>query len=105
MIEVVPQVSDTLKVHNLVLMSPDIDADVATQKIEIFASDPSITSAWKKQRIPRYLLGRMTTYSSPEDRALRLSKFLFRSQERVGELTPEKLSPAAQTYFDKVGTA
>jgi hypothetical protein len=32
------------------------------------------------------------------------AKFLFRSQERVGELTPEKLSPAAQTYFDKVGT-
>ena len=96
--------AEVFKVRNLVLMSPDIDADVATQKIEIFASDPSITSAWKKQRMPRYLLGRMTTYSSPEDRALWLSKLLFRSQERLGELTPDNLSPAAQTYFDKVGT-
>ena len=96
--------AEAFKVRNLVLMSPDIDTDVATQKIEIFASDPNISSAWSKQRMPRYLLGRMTTYASPADRALWLSKLLFRSQERVGELTPDKLSPAAQTYFDKVGT-
>lgn len=95
--------AEAFKIRNLVLMSPDIDIDVATQQIEIFASDPNITTRWKKPGLPRYLLGRMTTYSSPDDRALLLSKILFRSQERVGELTPDKLPPATQTYFSKLG--
>ena len=80
--------ADSLKFENLVLLSPDIDADVAPQQIEIFLSDPNLHSAWSRATLPRFLRGRLTAYASPEDRALKLSKFLFGSSRRVGQLTP-----------------
>lgn len=89
--------------ENLVLLSPDIDADVASQQIEIFLSDPNLHSAWSRATLPRFLRGRLIAYASPEDRALKLSKFLFGSRRRVGQLTPGQLSPASQTLFSTLG--
>ncbi|MBK1723203.1 hypothetical protein CKO23_13245 [Thiocystis violacea] len=93
----------SLKIENVVLMSPDIDVDVATQKVEAFGSDPDLIAAWDTEFVPNLLRGRLTIYASPEDRALRLSQFLFRSRNRVGQLRPEDITPAAQAYFSKWG--
>jgi len=45
----------------------------------------------------------LTIYASPDDRALLVSKILFRSRYRVGQLQPEDISPRAQQYFHSVG--
>jgi len=95
--------SDVLKLQNLVLMSPDIDAQVASAQLEIFASDPDLISRWRSADLPNFLRGRFTIYASPEDRALRLSKLLFRSRERLGELTPEDISEPTRDFFATLG--
>jgi esterase/lipase superfamily enzyme len=94
---------EALKFENWVLMSPDIDQDVASQQLEIFASDPDLTTRWRSKRLPRFLRGRFTVYASPEDKALRLSEILFRSQHRVGQLSPDDIPAYVQDYFSKVG--
>jgi esterase/lipase superfamily enzyme len=66
-------------------------------------SDPDLVTVWPEGRLPRLLKGRMTIYASPEDRALLVSKILFRSRNRVGQLRPEDLSPKAQAYFETLG--
>jgi esterase/lipase superfamily enzyme len=91
--------ADAFKLENIILLSPDIDADVASQQLVLFASDPGITSRWASGDLPRFLRGRFTVYSSPEDKALKLSQFLFRGDTRVGQLAPEDISPEAQNYF------
>jgi esterase/lipase superfamily enzyme len=92
-----------MKLKNLVLMSPDIDAQVARAQLEIFASDPDLTTRWHSRDLPRFLSGRFTIYASPKDRALLLSKLLFRSMERVGELTPDEISAKTKDYFATLG--
>ncbi len=95
--------AELMKLKNLVLMSPDVDAQVARAQLEIFASDPDLTTRWHADDLPRFLSGRFTIYASPEDRALKLSKLLFRSTDRVGELTPEEISDATRDYFATYG--
>ncbi len=94
---------DVIKIDNVVLMSPDIDAEVARQKIEFFGSDPDLITHWSSERLPHLISGRMTIYASPKDRALLASTILFRSQTRVGRLSPEDVTPAARDYFSKWG--
>ena len=96
--------AEALKLENLVLLSPDIDADVASQQIEVFVSDPNLHSAWSRAAMPHFVRNRLTIYASPEDRALKLSTFLFRSSHRVGQLQPEDLSPNTQEVFGTFGT-
>ncbi|MGE5152433.1 MAG: alpha/beta hydrolase [Bdellovibrio bacteriovorus] len=91
------------KIDNLVLLSPDIDVDVAAQLVTGFLSDPDLVTVWPEGRLPRILKGRLTIYASPEDRALRVSQILFRSRNRVGQLRPEDISPRAQRYFETLG--
>jgi esterase/lipase superfamily enzyme len=95
--------SETFKFENLVLMSPDVDAQVARAQLEIFASDPDLTTRWRSTEMPKFLRGRFTIYASPEDRALKLSKMLFRSTNRVGELSPEDISEPTQEFFATLG--
>jgi esterase/lipase superfamily enzyme len=85
-------------------MSPDIDADVASQQLELFASDPGLTTRWRSSRLPEFLRGRLTIYASPEDKALRLSEILFRSRHRVGQLSPEDIPEPVQDYYAKIGS-
>lgn len=91
------------RIDNLVLMSPDIDVDIAGQQITGFLSDPDLVTVWPEGRLPRMLKGRLTVYASPDDRALLVSKILFRSRNRVGQLRPEDLQPQTQTYFETLG--
>lgn len=90
---------DLYRIRNLVLLSPDIDVDVAAQALTGFLSDPDLVTVWPEARLPRVLAGRLTIYTSPEDRALRVSKILFRSRNRVGQLRPEDIPEATQRYF------
>jgi esterase/lipase superfamily enzyme len=94
---------DLYKIDNLVLFSPDIDVDIAGQQITGFLSDPELMTVWPEGRLPRVLQGRLTIYASPEDRALLVSRILFRSRNRVGQLRPEDIPDKAQRYFEAVG--
>jgi len=94
---------DLYKIDNLVLLSPDIDVDIAAQQITGFLSDPELMTFWPEARLPRVLQGRLTIYASPEDRALLVSRILFRSRNRVGQLRPEDIPDTAQRYFETVG--
>ncbi|WP_346014657.1 alpha/beta hydrolase [Thiocystis violacea] len=49
------------------------------------------------------LKGRLTIDASPEDRALLVSRWLFRSRHRVGQLRPEDISAETQRYFATAG--
>ncbi len=75
-----------LNLVNFILMAPDIDVDVALQKLMFFESDPDLLTHWPSEQIPDFLRGRLTVYSSPGDRALGVSEFLFRSRSRVGQV-------------------
>jgi len=95
--------ADVYKIRNLVLLSPDIDVDLAGQLVTGFLSDPDLATVWPDARLPRILKGRLTIYASPSDRALLVSKILFRSRNRVGQLRPEDIPPKAQRYFETLG--
>jgi esterase/lipase superfamily enzyme len=95
--------ADVLKVDNIVLFSPDIDMEVAAQMISSYASDPDVFSVWPSGRLPNSLSGRLTVYSSPKDRALLVSRILFRSRNRVGNLRPEDIAREAQQYLNRLG--
>ena len=95
--------AEVLKIDNVVLFSPDIDVDVGAQAITSFVSDPDLISVWPSRRLPRTLNGGMTIYSSPEDRALLVSRILFRSRNRVGNLRAESIKPDRQEYMRQLG--
>ena len=91
------------KIKNLVLLSPDIDVGLAGQSMTGYLSDPDLVTVWPEGRLPRILDGRLTIYTSPEDRALAVSQFLFRSRSRMGQLRPEDVPDKAQRYFETGG--
>lgn len=95
--------AEAMRLENLVLLSPDVDSDVASQQLAIFASDPGMTARWSEGRLPRFLRGRFTVYSSPSDRALGLSRWLFGSNARVGQLQPKDFSEASREVFAAAG--
>ncbi len=95
--------SEVMDVDNIVLFSPDIDVEVAGQMVTSFASDPDVFSVWPSGRLPRSLSGRFVVYSSPKDRALLISRILFRSESRVGNLRAEDVEPDAQRYLEIFG--
>jgi esterase/lipase superfamily enzyme len=97
--------TEALHIDNLVLFSPDIDVDLAFQDVTAAISDPSMFSVWPSERLPSGLRGRLTIYSSPEDRALLVSRILFRSRHRVGNVRAEEVPEGLQRYlapFDKL---
>jgi len=96
--------ADLYRIKNLVLLSPDIDVDIAGQEITSFLSDPDLVALQPDGRLPRILKGRLTVYSSPEDRALAVSRFLFRSRHRAGQLRPEDVPEGIQRHFETLGS-
>lgn len=98
---------DLYKIDNLVLLSPDIDMDIAGQQVTSllsgFLSDPDLVTVWPHARLPRVLKGRLTIYASPDDRALLAPKILFRSRSRVGQLRVEDIPPKTQRYHETLG--
>ena len=77
------------KIGNIVLMAPDIDADVAGAKIFNVRSDPDMP--YGPAPDPRMVFEqtpgfRLTVYVSPDDKALATSSWLFGSLARLGRL-------------------
>src|SRR5208337_2784074 len=79
--------SQQLKVRNVVLFAPDIDIDVASTKLFGVVSDPDARYGPKKNPNGVFPQGNvhLTIYSSPDDKALGLSSFLFSSNMRLGQ--------------------
>jgi esterase/lipase superfamily enzyme len=93
----------SLKIENVVFLAPDIDLDIADQQIQVFVSNPDMITRWSGQRLPRFLRGRWTIYASPQDRALFVSRFLFRSRNRVGQLSLAELTDESTRPYAKWG--
>jgi esterase/lipase superfamily enzyme len=94
--------AETLKINNVVLFSPDVDAELGFQAITSVFSDPDAFSAWQGARLPDALRGRLTVCASPKDRALSLSRWLFRGQGRVGALRSRDISNEEQRYLERL---
>jgi esterase/lipase superfamily enzyme len=81
--------SDRFKLKNLVLLAPDIDADVAAAKVFGVVSDPDLVYGDAPE--PRKVFSgpgvRITSYVSRGDKALTLSEVLFGSIARLGRVT------------------
>jgi esterase/lipase superfamily enzyme len=73
---------EQLKLENLVLAAPDMDDDVFEQR---FAIEDLHLAA-----------NRTTIYLSQTDIALAFSRWLFGGGSRLGNLTPQKLTPDAK---------
>ncbi|QQO56777.1 MAG: alpha/beta hydrolase [Thiohalocapsa sp. PB-PSB1] len=93
-----------LPIRNVVLLSPDLDADIAAQRLGVGLSDPDLVPNWSVRRgsdgngAPGF---RLTTYASPKDRALLLSRLLFRSDRRVGRASAAEIPDEMQRFFEK----
>ena len=94
---------EALKIRNVVLMAPDIDLEIADQQMQVFVSNPDMFTRWPGDRMPRFMSGRWTIYSTPEDRALLVSRLLFRSQKRVGQLSIAELTGESTKAYEKWG--
>jgi esterase/lipase superfamily enzyme len=80
--------SETLKLGTIILAAPDIDMEVANQRIS-------------SERLPE-IPDRLTVYLSPKDKALRLSNWLHNGIARLGVLNTDEFSPEqfqALLYF------
>jgi esterase/lipase superfamily enzyme len=85
-----------LKLSNIVLMAPDIDADVALSKIFKVFSDPDLP--FRGVPDPRATFRslsefKVTIYASPDDKALATSGWLFGSIARLGRIDAAMLTP------------
>ncbi len=92
-----------IPLRNVVLLSPDLDTDVAAQRIGAGVSDPDLVPDWSVHRDGQGDGFRMTTYASPRDRALLISRLLFRSYRRVGRVRPEDMPREMQDLLAKWG--
>jgi esterase/lipase superfamily enzyme len=73
---------------NVVLMAPDIDADIAAARLFTVISDPDLSRGDAPDPrgmfpTPRF---RLTAYVSPDDKALSMSQWLFGSLRRLGRI-------------------
>ena len=88
-------VADRFKLKNVVLLAPDIDADVAAMKIFGVISDPDLAYGAAPQ--PRKVFAgpglHITSYVSWGDKALTLSEFIYGSLQRLGRVQLERLTP------------
>ena len=93
--------ADVLKIENLVLMAPDVDIHVMLQHLTLYGSEPEMPSHWDRQELPPHLrgTGRMTIYASDADRALWASTILFRSESRLGRVSPDDLTDHMREFL------
>ena len=81
-------IGERFKIKNIVLLAPDIDADVAAAKIFGVVSDPDLAhgAAPNPRGVFRSPGVHITSYVSRSDKALTLSQYLFGSLVRFGRL-------------------
>ena len=94
------------KVGNVVLMAPDIDADVFVAKLFKALSDPDMP--YGPAPDPRMVLEqtpefRITVYVSPDDKALAASSWLFGSLARLGRIDKAMVTPEQVAQLRMVG--
>jgi esterase/lipase superfamily enzyme len=95
-----------LKLGNLVLMAPDIDADVAPTKIFKLLSDPDLPYGGApdpEASVEEPPGSHLTLYTSPHDKALATSSWLFGGVARLGLLQPSMLRPDQQEAIRRLG--
>ena len=96
-----------LKLGNVVLLAPDLDVEVAPEKILAIISDPDAPYGVTPDPHAVFRALRpfhLTIYVSPDDKALATSSWLFGSLARLGRidtsvLTPEQIQLAASLGF------
>jgi esterase/lipase superfamily enzyme len=94
------------RVGNIILMAPDIDADVALAKIFKVFSDPDLPFNGKAnpgialQPSPEF---KLTLYTSPDDKALETSGWLFGSIARLGRIDAAMFTPHQIDEFRTFG--
>jgi esterase/lipase superfamily enzyme len=88
--------AEQFNIGNVVLMAPDIDADVALSKIFKVISDPDLPFGAAPdpgvvmERSPDF---KITIYVSPDDKALATSGWLFGSIARLGRIDAAMFTP------------
>ena len=95
------------KIGNVVLLAPDLDVEVAPEKILAIVSDPDVPHGPAPDPHAVFPASRpfhLTIYVSPDDKALATSGWLFGSLARLGRvdtsiLTPEQVELAASLGF------
>jgi esterase/lipase superfamily enzyme len=91
---------------NVILMAPDIDADVALAKILKVFSDPDLPFKGKAnpgialEPSPQF---KITIYVSPDDKALETSGWLFGSIARLGRIDAAMFTPHQIDEFRTFG--
>ena len=94
------------RVGNVILMAPDIDADVALAKILKVFSDPDLPFKGKAnpgialEPSPQF---KITIYVSPDDKALETSGWLFGSIARLGRIDAAMFTPHQIDEFRTFG--
>jgi len=94
------------RVGNVILMAPDIDADVALAKILKIFSDPDLPFNGKAnpgislEPSPQF---KITIYASPDDKALETSGWLFGSIARLGRIDAAMFTPHQIDEFRTFG--
>ncbi len=98
-------VADRFKVKNVVLLAPDIDADVAAAKIFGVVSDPDLPYGGASQ--PRKVFPgpglRITSYMSAGDKALTFSQVLYGSLVRLGRANLEQFTKEQAARTARLG--
>jgi esterase/lipase superfamily enzyme len=88
--------TERFKIGNVVLMAPDIDADVAPVTILAIVSDPDLPygTVANPQVVIKPSPGfHITVYVSPDDKALAASGWLFGSIARLGRVQASMMTP------------
>src|SRR5271169_2846370 len=98
--------TERFKIGNVVLMAPDIDADVAPVTIFAIVSDPDLPygPAPNPQVVIKPSPGfHITVYVSPDDKALAASGWLFGSIARLGRVQESMLTPEQIEQVRRLG--
>ena len=83
-------VARVAKIENLVLIAPDLDLEVATQRI---------AAEW----VP-LAMGRLTVYVREKDRAIGLANWLFEGMRRLGQIRARDFSDAQKSYMRRAAS-
>lgn len=75
------------RISNLVLAAPDLDLQVVQQRLAAEAFGQGV--------------GHITIYTSAEDKAIRISAWLFDSLRRIGTVQAADLTPEAMAFLDE----
>jgi len=94
------------KLGNVVLMAPDMDVEVAPEKLLAIMSDPDLPHGPRPD--PRAVFAalrpfHLTIYVSPDDKALATSGWLFGSLARLGRIDTSILTPGQIELSARLG--